>query len=95
MLEEDEVRHAGDPALPKAVKTKLGWTLRGAIQVLNQLPVASVCSVIAEDNEIFDLETMNKSMGFDFRKFWTGENVGLSPHESMHSDLTALEIKAN
>ena len=34
-------------------------------------------------------------MGFDFRKFWSGENVGISPHESMHSDLTALEIKAN
>ena len=95
MMEEDEVRHNGDPALPKAVKTKLGWTLRGATKVLKQIPVASVCSVIADNNEIFDLETMQKSMGFDFRKFWSGENIGISPHESMHSDLTALEIKAN
>ena len=95
MLEGDEVRHTGDPALPKAVKTKLGWVLRGATDLLSQLPVSSVCSAIADDNEIFDLETMQKSMGFDFRKFWTGENIGLSPHESMHSDLTALEIRAN
>ena len=95
MLEEDEVRSPDDLALPKAVKTKLGWTLRGATEILNQTPVATVCSISAMDNEIFDLETMQKSMGFDFRKFWTGENVGLSPHESMHSDLTALEIRAN
>ena len=95
MLEEDEVRNPGDISLPKAVKTKLGWVLHGATKILNQLPMASVCSVIAENNEIFDLETMNKSMGFDFRKFWTGENVGISPHESMHSDLTALEVRAN
>ena len=85
MMEEDEVRHNGDPPLPKAVKTK----------VLKQIPVASMCSVIADNNKNFDLETMQKSMGFDFRKFWLVENIGISPHESMHSDLTALETKAN
>ena len=38
---------------------------------------------------------MQKYMGFNFRKFWLGENIGISPHESIHSNLTALEIKAN
>ena len=95
MLEEDEVRMPPDSSLPKAVKTKLGWVLRGATEVLSQVPIASAYSMSAMDNEIFDLETMQKSMGFDFRLFWTGENIGLSPHESMHSDLTALEIRAN
>ena len=94
-LMENEVRSPKDLSLPKAVKTKLGWILRGATGLHAQVPVASVCSAKALDNEIFDLETMQKSMGFDFRKFWTGENVGLSPHESMHSDLTALEVRAN
>ena len=95
MLEEDIVRTPDNPALPKAVKTKLGWVLRGASKVFKEVPVATVCSSSLADHEIFDLETMQKSMGFDFRKFWTGENVGISPHESMHSDLTALEIRAN
>ena len=95
MLEEDIVRNPDDPVLPKAVKTKLGWVLRGASKVFKEVPVATVCSNSQADHEIFDLETMQKSMGFDFRKFWTGENVGISPHESMHSDLTALEIRAN
>ena len=95
MMEEDEVRTSDDPALPKAVKTKLGWILRGATELLSQVPVVTAYSASAIDNEIFDLETMQKSMGFDIRKFWTGENIGLSPYESMHSDLTALEIRAN
>ena len=97
LLEENEVRESNDPTVPKAVKTKLGWVLRGATGITKQVPMASaaVYSVLAEQNEIFDLETMNTSMGFDFHKFWTGENVGLSPHESMHSDLTAQEERAN
>ena len=48
--------------MPNAVKTKLGWTLRGATKVLKQIPVASVCSVIADNNKNFNLKTMQKSM---------------------------------
>ena len=95
MLEEGEVRDPPDTSLPKAVKTKLGWVLRGATQILKQIPVVSAFTVTPADHEIFDLDTMQKSLGFDLRKFWSGENIGISPHESMHSDLTALEIRAN
>ena len=37
---------------------------------------------------------MRASIGFDFKKFWTGENIGLDPNEKMFSPFTALEIKA-
>ena len=37
---------------------------------------------------------MRASIGFDFSKFWTGENVGIDPNEQMFSPLTALELKA-
>ena len=83
-----------DRALPIAVDTQLGWVLRGAEGILRQIPSASMYGAIAKEHEVFDLETVYKSVGFDFSKFWTGENVGLNPKESMQSDFTALEIQA-
>ena len=43
--------------------------------------------------ETFDLDSVYRSIGFDFSKFWSGENVGISQNESMTSTLTALEIR--
>ena len=93
-LEKDEKRMSPTPSVPSACLTQLGWVLRGATGVLCQVAMASAFGAIAEEHETFDLDTMYKSIGFDFGKFWSGENVGISPGESMTSDLTALEIQA-
>ena len=90
MFEKEEKRVADDPALPVAVNTELGWVPRGAIGIQHQVPQASAYGALASDHETFDLDTMYRSVGFDFSKFWSGENVGISQSESMTSTLTAL-----
>ena len=80
--------------LPMAKSTDLGWVLRGSTGVLRHVPIVSAYGVLASEHESFDIDTMYQSIGFDFSKFWSGENVGLSPHESMTSEHTALEIQA-
>ena len=94
LLERPGRRLSEDPSLPVAVNTDLGWVLRGAAGIQRQVQHASVNGVLANDHETFDLDTMYKSIGFDFGKFWSGENVGIQANESMTSDLTALEIQA-
>ena len=94
MLEKPERRVSQDPSLPMAVNTELGWVLRGATGIQRQVHQASAYGVLSNDHESFDLDTMYKSIGFDFGKFWSGENVGIQANESMSSDLTALEIQA-
>ena len=94
LLEKTDQRLSPEPSLPSAKLTELGWVLRGATGIVRQVPMASAFGAIARDYESFDLDTMYKSLGFDFGKFWSGENVGISPHESMTSELTALEIQA-
>ena len=93
-LEKEERRVPEDPALPVAVNTELGWVLRGALGIEFQVEQASAFGALATDHESFDLETMYKSLGFDFSKLWSGENVGIQANESMTSDWTALEIQA-
>jgi len=94
LLERPERRIPEDPALPSAISTELGWVLRGATGIQSQVNQASAHRVLANEHESFDLETMYKSIGFDFGKFWSGENIGIKADESMVSDLTALEIQA-
>ena len=36
---------------------------------------------------------MRASIGFDFSKFWMGENVGIDPNEQMFSPLKAEEFQ--
>ena len=93
-LEKEERRVPEDPALPVAVNTELGWVLRGALGIEFQVEQASAFGALATDHESFDLETMYKSLGFDFSKLWSGENVGIQANESMTSNWTALEIQA-
>ena len=94
LLEKMERRIPQDPALPMAVSTELGWVLRGATGIQEQVKQASSYGVLAQEHETFDLGTMYRSIGFDFAKFWSGENVGIQANESMTSELTALEIQA-
>ena len=94
LLMRDEQKVPPDNSLPYAKLTELGWVLRGAVGIVRQIPIASAFGALAREHESFDLETMYKSLGFDFGKFWSGENVGISPKESMISELTALEIQA-
>ena len=54
----------------------------------------SLFGASSSDHKSFYLEMMRVSIGFDFSKFWSGENVGLDPNEKMFSPLTALEIMA-
>jgi hypothetical protein len=91
MLEKNEQIDNKDTSLPVAKLTELGWVLRGAVGITTQIPSASAHSALARDYESFDHETMYT---FDFGKFWSGENIGISKHESMHSDLSVLELKA-
>jgi hypothetical protein len=93
-LQVDETVRHPDPAYPIAQRTKLGWILRGATGIYDRIPTAQVFSSLAYTEECFDLETMYKSCSFDFGKFWSGENVGIKPQETMHSEHTALEIQA-
>ena len=94
MFEKEDVRVSPDPALPRARLTELGWVLRGALGITKQVEAASAFGVLAREHETFDLQTIYESTSFDFAKFWTGEQMGISQTESMTSDLTDLEIKA-
>ena len=94
MLEKEEQKISDDPSLPMAKLTELGWVLRGATGIKRQVKTASAYRTYAHDHESFEIETIYHSMAFDFGKFWSGENVGISQHESMTSELTALEIQA-
>ena len=94
MFQKDGTRVSDNPALPMAQETSLGWVLRGATGIHRRVQSGSAFSVLSRQEEVFDLETMYKSLAFDFRKFWDGENIGLSAFESMTSEHTALEIQA-
>ena len=94
MFERNEKKVSEDPALPMAVNTELGWVLRGAMGIQQQVPLASAFGALASNHETFDLDTIYRSIGFDFSKFWSGENVGILLNKPMTSTLTALEIQA-
>jgi hypothetical protein len=79
---------------PVAQETRLGWVLRGALGITSRAQSALCYSTLAFSEEEFDLGTVYESLAFDFKKFWDGENVGIKPREIMHSEHTALEIKA-
>ena len=74
--------------------TALGWILRGAFGVSRQLITASTFGVHANEQETFDLQTIYESLSFNFAKFWSGENIGISKTEAKPTKLTALEIRA-
>ena len=44
--------------------------------------------------EMFDLLTIFESLSFNFEKFWSGENVGISKTKAKPTKLTSLEIRA-
>ena len=50
-------------------------------------------SATSQEHESFDLETMRASVGFDFSKFWPGENVDIDPNEQMFSPLLLFMIE--
>ena len=93
-ITHDRVRRPPRPDLPFACSTDLGWILKGAVGTEGPIEAKSLFSASSLEHESFDLETMRESIGFDFSKFWTGENIGLDPKEQMFSSLTALELKA-
>ena len=72
----------------------MGWILKGAIGTSRYVEAQSSFSASSQEHESFDLETMRASIGFNFSKFWTGENVAIDPNEQMFSPLTALELIA-
>jgi hypothetical protein len=81
-------------AEPVAKETKLGWVLRGAIGIKN----ANYNVFLYNDEAALSYEQSMiyaKNMeAFDFSKFWTTENVGISPQETDQKTLTAQEIQA-
>ena len=93
-ITKEAVRYPPTAELPIARDTDLGWILKGAIGISHFVEAKSLFGASTSDHESFDLETMRSSIGFDFSKFWSRENVGLDPNEQMFSPLTALEIKA-
>ena len=93
-ITQEPVRYPPTEELPIACKTELGWILKGAIGTSRYVEAQSSFSASSQEHESFDLETMRASIGFDFSKFWSGENVGIDPNEKMFSPLTALELKA-
>lgn len=85
-----------DPAIPSAKLTKLGWMLRGAVGV--ERSISSVMyTASGNDYMNYELEMIYKDIteNFDFGKFWSGENVGISPHEPDGKSLTAMELQAD
>ena len=93
-LKRAEEVKSPNPSLPMAKLTALGWILRGAFGVSRQLITASAFGVHANENETFDLQTIYESLSFDFAKFWSRENIGISKTEAKPTNLTALEIRA-
>ena len=73
--------------------TALVWILRGVFGVSRQLITASAFGVHANEQETFNLQTIYES-SFDFAKFWSRENVGISKTKPKPTKLTALEIRA-
>ena len=72
--------------------TALGWILKGAFVVSRQLITASVFCVHANEQETFDLQTINELLPFAFAKSWSGENIVISKTEAKSTKLTALEM---
>ena len=93
-ITHESVRYPPVEELPVACSTELGWILKGAIGTSRYIEAQSSFTASSQEHESFDLETMRASIGFDFSKFWSGENVGIDPNEQMFSPLTALELKA-
>ena len=93
-LERAEEVKSPNPSLPMAKLTAFGWILQGAFGVSRQLITTSAFSVHTNEQETFDLQTIYKLLSFDFAKFWSGENVGISKTKAKPTKLTALEIRA-
>ena len=55
---------------------------------------ASAFGVHSNEQETFDLQTIYESLPFNFAKFWSRENVGISKTEAKSTKFTALEIRA-
>lgn len=86
-----------DPAMPSAKLTKLGWMLRGAIGKENTGSKESAIFSNQADYMNYDREMMFKNIteSFDFGKFWSGENVGISPNERDFTNSTVKELQAD
>ena len=86
-----ELERAEEVKSPKPIAKlmALGWILRGAFGVLRQLITVSAFGVHANEHETFDLQTI-----YEFAKFWSKENVGISKTEAKSTKLTALEIRS-
>ena len=95
-MERDGQQLPISPSLPMAKLTALGWVLRGALDVTRRVEAVTAYGLHtrASTHETFDLTTIYQSLNFDFAKFWTGENVGISLNEPMTSKMTALKIRA-
>ena len=91
-LERAEEVKSPDPSLPMAKLTALGWILRGAFRVSRQLITASAFGVHANERETFDLQTIYELLSFDFAKFWSEENVGISKTKAKPTKLTASAL---
>lgn len=93
MMQDQRV--SPDLSLPSAKLTKLGWMLRGAIPA-EPKPVNIFFYEGKDDHMTFDLSRIySKSMEeFDFKQFWSGENVGISPNEPDIPEGTSSEIDA-
>ena len=93
-LERAEEIKSPNSSLPMAKLTALGWILSGAFSVSRQFITASAFGLHANEQETFDLQTIYKSLFFNFVKFWTEENVNISKTKAKPTKLTALEIRA-
>ena len=70
--------------------TVLSWALRGAYWVLRQLITALAHNVHVSENEIFAMQTIYyEQVSFNFEKFLSWENVGISKTEAK---LKVLEL---
>ena len=91
-----EQRSTGNPAVPVAKRTSLGWVLRGASSEGTKVASLYHARVLEREkqHESFEIESIYESISFNLPQFWSGENVGINPNESMDSNLT-VEIQAD
>ena len=89
-ITQQAVRYPPKAELPVTCSTELGWILKGAIGTSRYVEAQSSFSATSQEHELFDLETMCALVGFDFSKFWPGENVGIDPNELMFSPYCYL-----
>jgi hypothetical protein len=87
-------RLSSNLAEPVAKETKLGWVLRGATGIKNtkyNVYLYNDKAALTYEQSMIYAKNMET---FDFSKFWTTENVGISPNESDIKTQSAQEIQA-